>query len=868
MAEQEFDYSKHEEQVIHNINIEDEIKSCYIDYAMSVIVGRALPDVRDGLKPVHRRILYAMYEDKLTYDKPFRKSATTVGIVLGRYHPHGDMAVYDTMVRMAQPFSLRYPLIEGHGNFGNIDGDSAAAYRYTEARMARIADEMLTDIEKDVVDFTPNFDNSRKEPTVLPSRFPNLLVNGTIGIAVGMATNIPPHNMREVINATEYLMDNPDCTIPDLMQFVKGPDFPTYGTIYGTAGIYEAYMTGRGKICVRAKTHFEEKHNRTSIIITELPYQVNRSMLLQNIVNLVKTKKIEGISDIRNESGRKGMRIVIEIKKEANPQIVLNLLFKYTQLQDTCAVNMVALVNGEPKLLNLKQVLSYYIEHREEVVTRRVKFDLDKAEHEAHIYEGYKIAIDYIDEVINIIRNSENVSDAKNNLMARFGLTDIQAQAIVEMTLGRLSGMERKKIEDRLLYLYDRIKELKEILSDRTKLIGIIKDDLNYIKEKYGDDRRTDIVEAENEILIEDLIERETCVITATRAGYVKRLPSDTYQAQRRGGKGITAMGTREEDNVEDVIISNSHDYLLMFSNLGKVYIKKCYEIPESTRTAKGMNLVNLLSLSENEKITAILPVTEFTDDENLVLITKLGVVKRIGLTAYRTKRTSGLFAITLDDDDELLYVLRTRGHDDIIVATNKGFSIRFDENDVRCMGRQARGVRAVTLGKGDVVVGAAVIPEGMQDDEKYILTVTSNGFGKRSLISEYKVQNRGGKGLYCHKINDKTGELAGIALASEDEEVMLITDSGIIIRTRVSEIPVYGRSASGVIVMRLDEGATVMRFACVDPADEEPGEEETAEPEEETAEETENTENTENNEENNSETTENADKTAESKEE
>ncbi len=833
----EYDYSNHEEQIIHNIGIENEIKSCYIDYAMSVIVGRALPDVRDGMKPVHRRILYAMYEDRLTFDKPFRKSATTVGNVLGRYHPHGDSSVYEAMVRLAQPFSLRYPLVDGHGNFGNIDGDPPAAYRYTEARMSRLADEMMTDIEKDVVDYVPNFDNMRKEPVVLPSRFPNLLVNGSVGIAVGMATNIPTHNMREVIEATEYLIDNPECTIPELMQYIKGPDFPTYGTIYGTSGIYEAYMTGRGKVRVRAKAHFEESRGRTSIIITELPYQVNRSMLLESMVELVKTKRVEGISDIRNESGRAGMRIVVELKKDANPQIVLNLLYKYTQLQDTCAVNMVALVNGEPKLLNLKQVLSHYLTHRKEVVTRRVRFDLAKAEHEAHIFEGYKIAIDNIDEVINIIRSSASIADAKVNLMERFGLSEAQAQAIVDMTLGKLSGMERKKIEDRLEALYALIKELKEILADETKLIAIIKEDLEFIKNKYGDDRRTDIVEAENDILIEDLIERETCVITATRAGYVKRLPSDTYQAQRRGGKGITAMGTREEDFVEDVIISHSHDFLLMFSNTGKVYIKKCYEIPESARTAKGTNLVNLLSLSSDEKITAIVPVTEFSDSENLVLITKLGVVKRINLMAYKTKRSSGLYAITLDEGDQLLYVLRSTGNDNVIVATNRGISIRFDENDVREMGRQARGVRAVTLDEGDFVVGAGIIPEGADSEEIFVLTITENGFGKRSLISEYKCQHRGGRGLICHGISDKTGELAGIRLVKESDEIMLITDGGIIIRTRVSEIPVYGRSASGVIVMRLEEGAHVARFTSVDPDVE-------AEDRAENAEESESTEN------------------------
>ncbi len=816
---QEYDYSNHEYQTIHDIGIEKEIKSCYIDYAMSVIVGRALPDVRDGLKPVHRRILYTMYEDNLTSDKPFSKSAKTVGAVLGNYHPHGDASVYDAMVRLGQDFSMRYMLIDKHGNFGNIDGDPPAAYRYTEARMSRIASEMLSDIEKNVVDFMPNFDNTSKEPVVLPARFPNLLVNGSVGIAVGMATNIPPHNMRESIDATEYLMDNPECTVTDLMQFIKGPDFPTYGTIYGTSGIYEAYMTGRGKIRVRAKAHFEEKHGRTSIIVTELPYQVNRSMLLESMVDLVKTKRVEGIADIRNESGMHGMRIVIDLKKDANPQVVLNLLYKYTQLQDTCAVNMVALVNGEPKLLNLKDMLSHYIEHRRDVTTRRIKFELAAAEREAHIYEGYKIAIDNIDEVINIIRSSASIPDSKARLSERFGLSDEQAQAIVDMRLGKLSGLERQKVEERLAELYALIDDLRAILSDDARLTAIIKEDLNYIRDKYGDERRTDIVEAENDILIEDLIERESCVITATNAGYIKRLPSDTYQAQRRGGKGVTAMGTREEDIVEDVIIAHSHDFLLMFSDTGKVYIKKCYEIPESARTAKGTNLVNLLSLDSGEKITAILPVADFTQDENLVLITRRGVAKRINLMAYSRKRNNGLRAINLDEGDQLLYVLRTGGDDDIMVATDRGLSIRFSEQDVREMGRTARGVRAVTLSEGDSVVGAGVIPGGKSDIGQYVLTITENGYGKRSELSEYKRQSRGGRGLCCHKLGEKTGALAGIRIVPEDYEIMLITDGGVIIRTRVSEIPVYGRSASGVRVMRLDGESRVVRFAVVDPA-------------------------------------------------
>ena len=817
MAHDDYDYSSHENQAIMNVGIEKEIKTSYIEYAMSVIVGRALPDVRDGLKPVHRRILYAMYDDHLTYDKPFRKSATTVGNVLGHYHPHGDSAVYDALVRLAQPFSMRYPLVEGHGNFGNIDGDGAAAYRYTEARMAKLANVMLQDIDKDVVDMVPNFDNKLLEPVCLPSRYPNLLVNGSIGIAVGMATNIPPHNMCEVIDATDYLMDHPDCTVKDLMQFVKGPDFPTYGTIHGTAGIYEAYMTGRGRIKVRAKCHFEEKHGKTSIIVTELPYQVNRSMLLEYMAQLVKDKRIEGISDIRNESGRDGMRIVIDLKKDVNRDVVLNLLYKYTQLEDTCAINMLALVNGEPKTLGLKELLSHYVEFQKSVVTRRVKFDLAKAEREAHIFEGYKIAIDNIDEVIQIIRSSESIPDSKVRLMERFALSDIQAQAIVDMTLGKLSGLERQKIENRLAVLYGMIDEYRAILSDEGRIIQIIKDDMAEIRSKYGDERRTTIEEAESEILIEDLIEREICVITATHDGYVKRLPSDTYSSQRRGGKGITAMATKDEDFVEDVIISHSHEYLLFFSNLGRMYFKKCYEVPEASRTAKGTNLVNVLSLAENEKITAIIPVAGFDDDKYIVLLTRLGVIKRVKLTDYRTRRTTGLYAINLDEGDNLLYVMLTDGNDDIICATRKGMSVRFSENDVRCMGRQARGVRAVSLTGDDYIVGAAAIPENHDDDVK-LLTVTAGGYGKRTDISEYTLQKRGGKGMICHRITGKTGPLCGIALVWPEDDIMLITDSGIIIRTAVGEIPVYGRAASGVIVMRTGDGASIARFARVKP--------------------------------------------------
>lgn len=812
----EFDYSSHENQRITQIDIQKEVKTSFIEYAMSVIIDRALPDVRDGLKPVHRRVLFAMYEDKLFHNVPYRKSATTVGNVIGHYHPHGDAAVYDTMVRMAQDFSLRYPLVDGHGNFGNIDGDGAAAYRYTEARMSKIASLMMSDIEKDTVDFVPNFDNRLKEPTCLPCRFPNLLVNGSIGIAVGMATNIPPHNMNEIIDAVIYCMENPDCSVRDLMQFVKGPDFPTAGIIHGTAGIYEAYHTGRGRVKVRAKAHFEEKHGKTSIIITELPYQVNRSVLLGNMAQLVKEKKIEGVSDIRNESGRKGMRIVIDLKRDANPQVVLNLFYKHTQLQDTCAMNMLALVNGEPKTLNLKEMIVHYIAHQRDVILRRTKFELNRAEKEAHIYEGYKIAIDFIDEVIKTIRASESVSDAKVNLMNRFGLTDPQAQAIVDMTLGRLSGMERIKIEEHLAELYEKIKELKAIIADGGKIDEIIKDDLNDVKKTFGDDRRTSIEEDEDDILLEDLIEREDCVITVTNAGYVKRLPVETYSAQRRGGKGITAMSTKEEDFVKNVYISHSHDCLLMFSNKGRMYIKKCYEIPEASRTAKGTNIVNLLSLDGGEDITTAIPLKEFTQNEYLVMMTRNGVVKRVNLSEYNTRRTTGLYAVTLDEGDELLCVMKTDGSYNILAATRNGMSITFDENDVRPMGRQARGVKAITLDEGDFVVGAMAIPKDCED--KTVLAITEKGYGKRTKGEEFKPQNRGGKGILCHKINDKTGQLVGISLVEEGDDVMLITDSGIIIRTAVKEIPVYGRNTSGVIIMRTTGDSVITGFTKVSP--------------------------------------------------
>ena len=827
----EKEYESHYTQKIVDVDIKQEVKTAYIDYSMSVIVGRALPDVRDGLKPVHRRILYAMHEDKLTYDNDYRKSATTVGNVLGRYHPHGDAAVYDTMVRMAQTFSLRYPLIDGQGNFGTIDGDKAAAYRYTESRMTRISNLMLSDIEKNVVDFVPNFDNSRKEPEVLPCRFPNLLVNGTVGIAVGMATNVPPHNMNEVIDALYHLIDNPDCTVPDLMQFIKGPDFPTAGTLYGVGGVYEAYMTGRGRAKVRAAAHFEEKHGRTSIVVTELPYQVNRSMLLASIVDLVKTKRIDGISDIRNESDRKkGMRVVIDLKKDANPQIVLNNLYKMTQMQDTIPINMLALVNGEPKTLNLQEVLCHYLSHQEDVIVRRTRFDLAKAEKAAHIYEGYKKALDFIDEIIKTIRASSSISDAKAALMEVFGFSDVQAQAIVEMQLGRLSGMERQKIEDTLNGLYAQIAEFKAILADGTKVTAIIKDDLAEVKERFGDERRTRIETVDNEILDEDLIERVNSVVTVTHGGYIKRLPADTYQAQHRGGKGLTGMATKEEDFVEQVIVSHSHSLLLMFSNLGKVYRKKCYEIPEAGRTSKGTHLANVLQLGEGEKITSVIPVEGFNEEEYLVLVTKLGVIKRISLMEYQTRRSGGLFAINLDEGDELWFVLKTKGNDCVLVATHGGRGIRFEETDARSMGRQARGVKCMTLEEGDYIVGASVIDQQAIDEGAKIITVSENGYGKKCEFDEFKIQARGGKGICCHKLSDKTGMLAGISVVYPGDDVMLITDSGIIIRIAADEIPVYGRATGGVIVMRTEENARIIGFAAVKPETEEESEEQTEE--------------------------------------
>lgn len=803
---------------IMNVEIEKEVKRSFIEYAMSVIIDRALPDVRDGLKPVHRRILFAMHEDGLTYNKPFRKSATTVGNVLGHYHPHGDGAVYDTLVRLAQPFSLRYPLIEGHGNFGNIDGDPAAAYRYTEARMAKISDEMLADIEKNVVEFMPNFDNKLKEPTVLPARFPNILVNGSIGIAVGMATNIPPHNMTEVIDGTIYLLEHPDAELSDLLQFIKGPDFPTYGQIYGTAGIHEAYATGRGKVMVRAKADFEEHNGKTSIVVTEIPYMVNKSSLVISIADLIKEKRIDGITGLRDESGRNGMRIVIDVRRDVNANILLNQLYKYTQLQDTCAMNMLALVNGEPKVLTLKQILQHYIRHQLNVVENRLRFDLDKAKKRAHIVEGLMIAINNIDEVIAIIRSSKTIQDAKDALIARFNITEIQSQEIVQMPLGRLSGLEIEKLVEELETLHAKIEEIEGILADEVKVGEIVKSELLEIRRRYGDERRTKIIPVENEILMEDLIEREDCVITISHAGYVKRMPADTYSAQRRGGKGIIAMHTKEEDFVENVFIAHSHNYLMMFSNLGKVFIKKCYEIPESSKGSKGTNLINVIELAPDEKITAYVSVEEFAENDYLTMITKHGVIKRTLLTEYKNARRNGLIAINLDDGDELLYVLKTDGSHHITIATHNGMAVHFTEDKARTIGRTARGVKAIELADGDYVVGASATKP---DDGRQILSITENGFGKRTPQEDFPLHNRGGKGVICHNVSGKYGKLCGIAAVSEDEDVMLITDTGTIIRTKIASINTYSRTAGGVTVMKVADDTTIVGFTPVAPEDE-----------------------------------------------
>ena len=815
------------DQKIIDVEMDKEVKKSFIEYSMSVIASRALPDVRDGMKPGQRRIMYAMYEDHLTHDKPFRKSATTVGNVLGRYHPHGDAAVYGTMVRMAQDFSLRYPLVEGHGNFGSVDGDGAAAYRYTEARMSKIADELMSDIEKDVVDFMPNFDNRLKEPRVLPSRFPNLLVNGSVGIAVGMATYIPPHNLGEVIDATIFRMENPDCSVLELMDYVKGPDFPTSATIYGVNGIIQAYTTGRGKVMVRARAEVEEENHR--IIFTEIPYQVNKSLLCESIANLVREKRIEGITDLRDESGREGMRIVVECRRDANLQVILNQLYKYSQLQDTCAINMLALVNNEPKVLSLPQMLDIYIDHQKSVIYRRVKFDLEKAKARAHIYEGYHIANDNIDRIIEIMKTSKSIPEAKERLMAEFftityedgyeselgnvrQLSETQAQAIVEMTLGKLTGMEREKIEEELARLHGIIMELTAILEDEAKIAEIIKNEMLEIKRKYSDDRRTEIIAATDDIELEDLIERHNCVITMTEAGYIKRLPADTYSAQRRGGKGIIGMQTKENDFIERVIALNSHSYLMMFTNKGKVHTRKAYQIPEASRTAKGTNIVNIIEMLPDEKITALISVEGFNEGEYLTMVTRNGVIKRTLLSEYEYQRKGGKIALNLDEGDELVFVMHTQGDGQVIIATREGCAVRFDEQNVRPMGRTARGVRGISLREGDYVTGVAIVEEG-----KDLLTITENGFGKRTSFEDFRLMlHRGGYGVTCHNINDKTGKLCGIRTVDGDEDLMMITDGGTIVRTPISDIPTYSRTAGGVIVMRLSAGQKLVHFTSV----------------------------------------------------
>ena len=799
-----------------------EMEKSYIEYAMSVIKSRALPDVRDGLKPVHRRILYSMYESGLTADKAFKKSATCVGDVLGKYHPHGDSSVYDALVRLAQDFSMRYPLVEGHGNFGSVDGDPPAAYRYTEARMARMADEMLRDIDKDTVDWDPNFDESRKEPRVLPSRFPNLLVNGSAGIAVGMATNIPPHNLTEVINAAICVLDNPEANLADLMEHVTGPDFPTKGIIMGRSGIRAAYATGRGRLCVRARTEFEEfGKDRMRIVVTEIPYQVNKRMLIKNMADQVEDKRLEGISDIRDESDRNGMRVVIELKRDANPQVVLNRLFAQTQLQTTFAINMLALVNDQtqPKILSLRQILDEYITYQEEIIVRRTRYDLKKAQERAHLLEGLLIAQDNIDEVIRIIR--ESYDNARENLMARFGLDEIQAQAILDMRLKALQGLDREKLENEYKELEARIDYYNRLLASEEMIRQVLKEELTAIRDKYGDERKTEIQDVEDEIDIEDLIEEEECVFTLTAAGYIKRLPASTYKAQRRGGRGITAQSLKEEDYVETLFTASTHDFILFFTSMGRVHRKKGYQIPEAGRTAKGTNIVNVLPLEPGEKVTAMIHLREFPEDRYLVMVTRKGTVKRIQLSSIYTARKAGIRCITLEEGDELICVRETDGDQAILIVARSGMSICFKETDVRCMGRDACGVRGIKLRDGDYVVGAARAKRNHQ-----VLMVTENGYGKRTDMDEYirsdGPQNRGGYGLKGYNVTEKTGPIAGVKVVSDDDDLLIINDAGVIIRMAVSGISTYGRAAQGVKVMNLAEGMKVISIARTDHEEEE----------------------------------------------
>ena len=813
------------DQTITESFLVDEMEKSYIEYAMSVIVGRALPDVRDGLKPVHRRILYTMYESGLTSDKPFKKSATCVGDVLGKYHPHGDGSVYDAMVRLAQNFSMRYVLVDGHGNFGSVDGDPAAAYRYTEARLSKLSNEMLRDIDKDTVNWDPNFDESRKEPRVLPSRFPNLLVNGSSGIAVGMATNIPPHNLNEVINACVCVLDDENATLPDLMEHVTGPDFPTGGIIMGRSGIRAAYATGRGKVVVRARTEFEEfAGDRTRIIVTEPPYQVNKRQMIKNMVEQIKDKRLEGISDLRDESDRNGMRIVIELKKDANPQVVLNTLFKQTAMQSSFGIIMLALVDDQkqPKILNLRQIIDEYLTFQMEVLTRRTRYDLKKALERAHLLEGLLIAQDNIDEVIRIIRSAYD--DAKERLCERFGLDDIQAQAILDMRLKALQGLDREKLQAEFDELQEKIKYYNELLADPVKLKGVLREELIAIRDKFGDERKTEIQEIEDEIDIEDLIEEETCVFTISNQGYIKRMPADTYRTQSRGGRGVNAQNLKEEDFVKSLNVASTHDHILFFTDRGKVHHRKGYQIPEAGRTARGTAIINVLPLEQEEKVTAMVITREFDENEFLVMVTSKGTVKRIPFVALNTRRRTGIRAITLDEDDQLVNVMRTLGDDHILLATRSGMAICFHENDVRPMGRDAAGVRGIRLDEGDRVVGAGKAEEG-----KTLLTVTENGFGKRTELSEYlrtgpdgtKVaQSRGGKGLKNYNITAKTGAVAGCCVVDESDDVMLIENGGVIIRVRAADINVYKRDVQGVIIMRIGEGNQLVSMERV-PAEE-----------------------------------------------
>ena len=797
-----------------------EMENSYIEYAMSVIVGRALPDVRDGLKPVHRRILYAMYEDNLTSDKPFKKSATCVGDVLGRYHPHGDASVYDALVRLAQDFSMRYMLVDGHGNFGSVDGDPPAAYRYTEARLSKISNEMLRDIEKDTVDWDPNFDESRKEPRVLPCRFPNLLVNGSSGIAVGMATNIPPHNLREVIGACICVLDNPDATLSDLMEHVKGPDFPTKGIIMGRSGIRAAYATGRGRLMVRARHEFEEFNNgRTRIIITELPYQVNKRMLIKAIADQMEDKRLEGISDIRDESDRNGMRIVIELKRDANPQVVLNRLFAQTQLQTTFAINMLALVENQrqPKILSLRHIIDEYLKFQEEIIIRRTRFDLKKAQERAHLLEGLLIAQDNIDEVIKIIRSSYD--NAKENLMQRFGLDDVQAQAILDMRLKALQGLDREKLQTEYKELEEKIAYFLRILSDEGLVKSILKEELTAIADKFGDDRKTEIQDVEDELDIEDLIEEEQCVFTLTENGYIKRTPVSEYAAQSKGGMGKKGITTREEDTVVDVFTASTHDYILFFTDTGKVYRKKGYQIPESGKAAKGVNIVNIIQVETGERVQAMLHFRETGDEElYLFMTTRNGTVKRLEVSALKNLRNNGIRALTLDEGDQLISVTETRGHDRMLIATHDGQAVCFDETDVRAMGRTAVGVRGIRLREGDYVIGAA-----RADADKTVLSITENGYGKRTPIEEYRITNRGGMGIRNYMVTDKTGPVVGMKVVDGTEDLLLVTAAGILIRTPVENIRVAGRATQGVIVMRFkEEGDRVISLALANPEEKE----------------------------------------------